>query len=240
MRAVSNQKSLCRELPLNVVDLWFAKLPENDFSLEELLTPDEIRRASCFRFDGDAANFVARRGILRMILAGYTGVPPSQLTFSYGQSGKPAFEGCFFDTRFSMSHSGELAVYAVSHRRDVGVDLEHLRQRPLEISRIAGSFFSESQIAALNDTAADHQEEMFLHLWTQLEARGKARGTGIGEANPRANEWNAFAGKCSSFTRLTPSSGYVVALAVQGRCCCSVRTLGFHMVRDMRFEVSQL
>jgi 4'-phosphopantetheinyl transferase len=240
MRAVSNQESLCCELPLNVVDLWFAKLPDNDFSLETLLSPDEMRRASRFRLDGDAANFVVRRGILRLILASYTGVPPSQLTFSYSQSGKPALDGCFFDTRFSMSRSGELAVYAVAHRRDVGVDLEHLRQGALEISRIAGSFFSESQIAALNDTAADHQEEMFLHLWTQLEARGKARGTGIGQVNPRANEWNAIAGKCSSFIKLTPSPGYVVALAVQGRRSCSVRTLGFHMVRHMRFEVSQL
>ena len=217
MRAVSNQKYLCRELPLNVVDLWFAKLPENDFSLEALLSSDEMRRASRFRFDEDAANFVMRRGTLRLILAGYTGVPPSQLTFSYSQSGKPVLDGCFFDTRFSMSHSGELAVYAVAHRRDVGVDLEHLRQRPLEISRIAESFFSESQIAALNATAAEHQEEMFLHLWTQLEARGKARGTGIGQVNPRANEWNAFTGECFSFIRLTPSPGYVVALAIQAQ-----------------------
>jgi 4'-phosphopantetheinyl transferase len=231
MRAVSNQKSLCRELPLNVVDLWFAELPDNDFSLETLLSPDEMRRALRFRFDGDAASFVARRGILRLILASYTGVPPSQLTFSYSQVGRPALDGCFFDTRFSMSHSGELAVYAVAHRRDVGVDLERLRQRPLEISRIAGSFFSENQIAALNDTAADHQEEMFLHLWTQLEAQGKARGTGIGQVNPCSNELNTFAGKCSSFTRLTPSPGYVVALAVPGWGCCSVRTLGFHRVR---------
>ncbi len=217
-----------------MVDLWFAKLPENDFSLEALLSPDEMHRASRFRFDGDAANFVVRRGILRLILAGYTGVPPSQVTFSYSQSGKPALHECFFDTRFSMSHSGACAVYAVAREREVGVDLEHLRQQPLEISRIAGSFFSESQIAALNDTAADHQEEMFLHLWTQLEARGKARGTGIGQVDPRSND--AFAGKCSSFTRLTPSPGYVAALAVQGWDCCSVRTLGFHMVHHMRFK----
>ena len=239
MYVVSNQE-LCRGLPLNVVDVWFAKLPENDFSLDALLSPDEICRALCFRFDRDAANFVARRGILRLILSSYTGVPPSQLTFSYSQFGKPALDGRFCDTRFSMSHSGELAVYAVARRRDVGVDIEHLRQRPLEISRLAGSFFSESQVAALNCTAADQQEEMFLHLWTQLEARVKARGSGIGQVNPSSNEFSAFAGKCFCFTRVTPSPGYVVALAVQGRRCCSMRTLGFHMVHRMRFEVSRL
>ncbi len=73
MRAAFNRQSLGCELPLNVVDLWFAKLPEMDFSLEAVLSVDEMRRASRFRFDRDAANFVARRGILRLILATYTG-----------------------------------------------------------------------------------------------------------------------------------------------------------------------
>jgi phosphopantetheinyl transferase len=240
MPAVSNGESLRRELPLNVVDLWFTKLTENDFSLEALLSLDEMRRALRFRLDRDAANFVARRGILRLLLAIYTGVSPSQLTLSYGQFGKPALDGCSFDTRFSVSQSGELAVYAVARRRALGVDLEHLRQKPLEISRIAGSFFSERQIAVLNDTPSEQQEEVFLHLWTQLEARGKARGIGISQFNPCSNELSAFDGKCFSFRRLVPSPGYVVALAVQGRRRCSLRTLGFHILPCMRFEVSGL
>ncbi len=62
MRAVTNGESLLRELPSNVVDLWFAKLPEIDFSLEPVLSLDEMRRASRFRFDRDAANFIAGRG----------------------------------------------------------------------------------------------------------------------------------------------------------------------------------
>jgi 4'-phosphopantetheinyl transferase len=238
MRALSHGESLRRELPLNVVDLWFTNLPENDFSLEAVLSLDEMRRALRFRFDRDAGNFVARRGILRLILATYTGVPPSQLSFTYSQFGKPALDGRFGNIRFNLSHSGELGVYAVSHRRALGVDLEHLRQGPLEISRIARSFFSESQIAMLNDTAVDQQEEVFLRLWTQLEARGKARGIGIGRFNPSSNELRAFGGKCFSFRRLVPSPGYVVALAVQGRRRCFLRTLGLHILPCMRFEVS--
>ena len=216
MPAALKRQSLVCELPLDVVDLWFTTLSECDFSLQALLSVDELRRASRFRFDRDAANFVARRGILRLILATYTGVSPSQLIFSYNQFGKPALDGRFCDTRFSVSHSGELAVYAFARRRDLGVDVEHLGQRPLEISRIAGSFFSERQVAALNDTPADRQEEVFLHLWTQLEARGKARGIGIGQCNPSSNELSAFGGKCLSYRSLVPSPGYVVALAVPG------------------------
>jgi 4'-phosphopantetheinyl transferase len=226
MRAVVTRESLRRKLPLNVVHVWFAKLRELDFSLEPLLSLEEMRRASRFRFDRDAAHFVARHGILRLILATYTGMPPSQLSFTYTQLGKPTIDGCFYETRFSLSQSGELAAYAVARRRDLGIDLEHLRQTGLEIPRIAGLFFSERQIAALNDIAADQQEEVFLRLWTRLEARGKARGIGIGKVNSAAN---TFHGKCFSFTRLLPSPGYVVSLAVQGRGCCSLRTIEFHI-----------
>jgi 4'-phosphopantetheinyl transferase len=238
MHAVSHGESLCRDLPVNAVDLWFAKLPELDFSLEAVLSLDEMRRALRFRFDRDAGNFVARRGILRLILATYTGVPPSQLSFNYSQFGKPALDGRFGNIRFNLSHSGELAVYAVSHRRDLGVDLEHLRQRSLDIPSIAGSFFSDKHIAALNVTPADQKEEVFLRLWTQLEARGKAGGIGIGQFNPSSKELRAFGGKCFSFRRLVPSPGYVVALAVRGRRRCSLRTLGLHILPCMRFEVS--
>ncbi len=229
MRAAFNRQSLGCELPLNVVDLWFAKLPEVDFSLEALLSVDELRRALRFRFDRDAANFVARRGILRLILATYTGVPPSQLSFTHNQFGKPALDGCFCNTRFSLSHSGDLAVYAVTRGRDLGVDLEHLRQGPLEIQSIARSFFSERQIATLDDTPADQKAEVFLRFWTQLEARGKARGIGIGKFNSASIGLNVFHGKCFSFTRLVPSPGYVVALAVQGPRRCSLRTARFHI-----------
>jgi len=118
---------------------------------------------------------------LRLILALYTGVPPSQLSFTRNQFGKPALDGYFRDIRFRLSQSGDLSVYAVARRRDLGVDLELLEQKPLKIQNIAESFLPEREIDVLNDTPADQKEEMFLRLWTQLEAQGKARGIGIGK-----------------------------------------------------------
>jgi phosphopantetheinyl transferase len=53
----------------------------------------------------------------------------------------------------------------------------------LEVPNIAKSFFSEKQIASLKDTATHQREEVFLRLWIQLEARGKATGTGIVSPN---------------------------------------------------------
>jgi 4'-phosphopantetheinyl transferase len=109
------------------MDLWFARLPEINRSLEALLSLDEMRRAMRFRFDRDAANFVAWRAILRMILANYTGVQPSKLAFTHSRFGKPALDRNVYNLRFSSSHSGELAVYAVSRGRVVGVDIERFQ-----------------------------------------------------------------------------------------------------------------
>ncbi len=229
MLTVSNRHSLASALPLNVVDLWFARLSERDFSFQALLSVDELRRACQFRFDRDAANFVSRRGILRLILATYTGVSPSQLSFTHNQFGKPALDGGFSDIRFSLSQSGELAVYAFARGRDLGVDLEHLRQTHLEIESIAGSSFSEKQITVLNETPADQKEEMFLRIWTRLEAQEKLRGIGIGKSHSASRRLNAFRCKCFSFTSPSPSPGYVVTVAVQGQRHCSLWTAGSHI-----------
>lgn len=227
MCEVNKSESLRRKMPLNVVDLWFARLPEINHSLEALLSVDEMRRAMRFRFDRDAANFVARRALLRMILANYMGVQPSKLAFTYSPFGKPALDQNVYSLRFSLSHSGELAVYAVSRGREIGVDIERFQQTSLEVSTIAESFFSEKEIASLKDTAADQREERFLRLWTQLEARGKAAGTGI--VSPNSAGLDIFLGKCFSFTRMVPSPGCIVALAVQGRRRCSLRNIEFHL-----------
>jgi 4'-phosphopantetheinyl transferase len=226
MRGVLNRCFLGRKLPLTVVDLWFATLADNDFSLQQVLSPDETRRALRFRFDRDAAMFVARRGILRLILARYTGLRPSQLSFTYNHFGKPALNGCFYHVRFSLSQSGNLAVYAVARHRDIGVDLEQFRQGSLEVSRIADSFFAQEQKAALNKAPAERKEEVFLRLWTELEAQGKACGIGIGALNSAVE---IFHGQCFSLTRLAPSPGYVLSLAVQGRRRCSLRAITFQV-----------
>jgi len=218
---------LVRKVPPDTVDLWFATLLNGDFSVERLLSTDERRRAQCFRFDRDAAHFVARRGILRMILATYTGMSPSQLSFTHNRFGKPALAGLCSNIQFSLSHSGDLAVYAVARERHLGVDLEHLQQGPLEIASIAGSFFPETQIAFLEHTPTDQQEEVFLRLWTQLEAKGKALGMGVGKVKAASSSLNGFHGNSFCFKRPAPSPGYVVAVAVQGRRQCSLREQDF-------------
>ena len=56
---------------------------------ESILAKDEIERANRFRFQKDRERFVAGRGLLRMILSSYVGVPPGEIIFTYGSHGKP-------------------------------------------------------------------------------------------------------------------------------------------------------
>jgi phosphopantetheinyl transferase len=70
------------KLAFNVIDLWSTTIAENDFSLEALLSHDEMRRALLFHSDREAAMFVARRGIMRLILDTYTGIRPADIKFA--------------------------------------------------------------------------------------------------------------------------------------------------------------
>ncbi len=228
MLAFCNDELRRRELPLNVVELWFAKLAPLNFSFQPFLSDVEMKRALGFRSDRDAARFITRHGILRQILAAYTGVSPSVLSFTCSQLGKPALDG-FCQIRFNMSHSGDLAIYAIARERDVGVDIEHRRQAPPEFPDIARLFFSDSEIAVLNATPADHKSDMFLNLWTQIEAKGKACGSGIANLNPRWNALHPFPGKCFGFTTRGREPDYILAVAVQGWSRCSFRVLEFHV-----------
>jgi len=208
------------------VDLWFARLSELEVSLEPILSPEERRRAFCFRFTRDTVDFIARHGILRLILASYTGLAPAMLSFTYNRFGKPALDGCAFNPRFNMSRSGDLAVYAVARHRDVGVDIESLQQPGLDISSIAALLYSEEEIAALNDIPAHAREEAFLRIWTRLEAQGKARGIGIGNLR---SDVDSFDGRFFGYAQRRPSPGYVLALVVQGRHRCRVRMTEFQL-----------
>jgi phosphopantetheinyl transferase len=227
MHAAAHRQSYPRELPLNVVDLWFAHLPADSSSLKPVLSAGEIKRAQRYRFDCDAANFVARHGILRMLLAAYTGAPPAQLSFTHNQYGKPALDRNFSDLRFSISQSGQLAVYAIARLREVGVDVEHLQQESLDFEGIARSFFPAKCVAALDQTPAEKKEEAFLRFWTELEALGKALGIGISELETVSSQWDAIPRKCFSLIKPEPRPGYVVAVAVRGRGRCALRSHNF-------------
>jgi 4'-phosphopantetheinyl transferase len=216
------------------VHVWRACLDPDASCVAQLrltLSADESQRAARFHFPRDRRRFTVARGVLRDILGRYLGVPASELGFRYSAYGKPALADGFDATgvRFNISHSHEIALFAVTCDREIGVDIEYLG-REIDGEEIAEHFFSSQECATLRALPAAAKHEAFFTCWTRKEAYIKAHGEGLslpldqfdvslapGEpaallatrSDPReALRW--------SLQALPPGPGYVAALAVEG------------------------
>jgi 4'-phosphopantetheinyl transferase len=181
--------------------------PERLSALSQLLSAEERCRASRFHFARDCRRFTVARALLRFILGQRLELPPARLTFAYSAFGKPFLQDT--QLRFNVSHSADLAVFAVAEGGEVGVDVELVRPQP-EMHRIAERIFLAHELAQLQSRRADAQTELFFRLWTQNEARLKARGVGFGAEltrHPAAGAWPVRA--------IDPEAGYVGAIAME-------------------------
>jgi 4'-phosphopantetheinyl transferase len=213
------------------VHVWRAALDQSQQRVEQLaalLSEDEKARAHRFHFERDKRRFTVGRGVLRLILGKYLQVDPDQLQFGYGPQGKPSL--IKHHLQFNVSHSHELALYAVTLAHDVGVDIEHLRSMP-DYEQIATRFFSTNEQRALLSLPPHQQEKAFFTCWTRKEAYIKAIGHGLmmpldqfdvslAPNQPAALlEIRAEMQEVSdwSLRALHPTPGYVAALVVASR-----------------------
>jgi 4'-phosphopantetheinyl transferase len=219
--------------PENEVHLWRVSLaiPTEELArIGELLASDEVERAARFRFKNDRDQFVARRGLLRVILGRYMGLPPEKVDFTYNTFGKPELADNPEGLRFNLSHSSGLVIIAVARKWEIGIDVERIR-KDIEIEQVSESLFSEIERETLRSLTPKSRNRAFFICWTSKEAYIKARGEGLsfplnqftvsflpGEKHHLLEEsvdaaeidrWRLY--------RLAPSPGYVVALVVEGK-----------------------
>lgn len=212
------------------VHVWRAALDQPAATVQALLqtlTPDERGRAERFHFQPHRDNFVVARGVLRAILSRYLRVEPGALRFRYGQYGKPALVGG--ELRFNVAHSHNLALYAITQRREVGLDLEYATEHCAS-AQLAERFFSRREVEMLSTLPPDNYRAGFFNCWTRKEAYLKARGTGLSlELNqfdvslapgePAAllsSRENAQEVSRWSMRELAPDPSYAAALVVEG------------------------
>ncbi len=215
------------------IHIWRACLRQDDAILRELsqcLSVDEQQRADRFYFQKDREHFVVARGALRDILGRYAGIAPERLRFSYDKYGKPTLsdETGGHLLCFNVSHSNELALFAVTRGREVGIDIEFVREDFTDFE-IAEHFFSAREVSALRALAPGERAIPFFDCWTRKEAYIKAIGEGLshplhtfavsltpGEpaALLRTDGDPQEAGRWS-LVELYPGEGYRAALAVR-------------------------
>jgi 4'-phosphopantetheinyl transferase len=213
------------------VHVWQASL--SDWLAEgvrHVLSPDEITRADRFHFDRDRNHFIAARGLLRTLLSAYLGINSDELMFSYSDKGKPSLNDAQRNAiNFNLAHSHGRVIYAFAHSREVGVDLEQIKE-DLQGEQIAERFFSPREIEMLKGVPAKLKKEAFFNCWTRKEAYIKARGEGLlmsldafdvtlrpGEpAGLLLNYTEPAEVTRWSMRSLPVSTGYVAALVVEG------------------------
>lgn len=220
------------------VHVWRASLGqpvERVRQLARTLSYDEMMRAERFRFERDKRRFIVGRGVLRTILGRYLDVEPRQLQFRYGERGKPYLLDGFggYALRFNLAHSHELALYAFTCGRKIGIDLECIR--PLSnAEEIAARFFSARENAVLRVLPESQELEAFYNCWTRKEAYLKATGDGLAQPLDQFDvslapgdparllhvEGEPLETDRWSLQSLVPGFGYVAAIAVEGRGWC--------------------
>jgi 4'-phosphopantetheinyl transferase len=166
------------------VHVWRAFLPAQQPRLADFqatLDPEERQRAARFVFERDRQRYIISHGIVRDILARYSGLAAPKLRFSTNSYGKPQLlaAGDAAGLQFNLSHSHDLALVAVALNRAVGVDVEQMRAE-LAGLEIARQTFAPAEVADLLAMPASQQTQAFFNCWTRKEAYIKAVGQGLG------------------------------------------------------------
>jgi len=171
------------ELMADDIHVWSVSLDQlaSRFqTLSQTLSPDELMRAERFHFERDRNRYIIGRGVLRTIIGYYSGVEAGKLQFRYGRYGKPALADTFGKEAicFNLSHSQGLSLYAFTRDREIGIDIEHIRDIP-EMEHIVEGFFSEREKVVFRALPESKRKEAFFHCWTRKEAFIKAIGDGL-------------------------------------------------------------
>lgn len=165
------------------VHVWYLALDlaaQDVVALAGLLSADETKRASRYRFPQDRSRFIVSRGWLRRILSSYLAIAPDALRFEYNEYGKPRLGGSD-GLSFNVSRSANLACVAVTRVGELGVDIERIRSdiSVEECERIAERSFHPEEWRALQAVPREDLRAAFYSSWTRTEAYGKACGAGL-------------------------------------------------------------
>ncbi|WP_159747908.1 4'-phosphopantetheinyl transferase family protein [Coxiella endosymbiont of Amblyomma sculptum] len=124
--------------------------------------------------------YIASHAALRAILTLYLPISPTPLRFRCNDYGKPYLLN-YPALYFNLSNSHEVALYAITTNREVGVDVEFIRDN-IYIADVRERFFSPDEVAICVSKLPEKDSQClkkFYQIWTLKEAYVKAIGQGL-------------------------------------------------------------
>lgn len=164
------------------VQIWkvnIAPLPAEIPRLLPRLTADERERANRFVFDRHRFRYIRARAALRALLGRHLRVPPSDVALTTAPGGKPFLADTSASLYFNVSHSGDLALIALTKGGEIGIDLEAVRPQADDWVALARRYFAGEEVEALESYTAAERVQAFFRGWTRKEAIVKLLGDGL-------------------------------------------------------------
>lgn len=211
--------------PHTAVHIWAAALQvsvETRQRLSQTLSDDEQARAKRYRRPLIQQCLVVSRGILRDILSRYLPLAPRAISFKYTAHGKPGLQlpADSPPLYFNVTHSHNLALYAISGDAEVGIDLEYL-PRALNIAQVAPHILTKKEHHLLRELPETQHRAQFFKYWTRKEAVVKAIGKGLSlslQTFDVSNDTITFTTKDQTeqwqVHTFTPMANHIAAVAV--------------------------
>jgi 4'-phosphopantetheinyl transferase len=215
-------------LPTDRVDCWAVSLTalpaDVEGMLHTLLSASELERAERFRFEPLRARYISRHAALRLLISRYLRASPASIRVVHETNGRPILEDPASRLHFNLSHSGDLALVAVSCIAPVGVDVEEVRNIP-DFAEIARDQFALTEVEALFRVPLQKRLFAFFVTWTRKEAFVKALGLGLSfpldtfsTGRPDRPPLLSLGGApCTDWTMtdLLPSRGHTASVAIR-------------------------
>ncbi len=230
-------------ISLSEVHVWRVFLDVTTVEFENLLgflSVDELARSGRFHFERDQKRFISARGMLRKILGSYLNKHPGKICFVYSSHGKPMLTDNPGDDSicFNLSHSGAFALYAITLRKKIGIDIESIRD-DVSVGQVAQQFYSKNEVSSLEKIDINKRPGLFFKYWTRKEAFLKALGKGISFPMEHCDVSLINGSILSPVTvrdnnsvisnlyvqDLFPGNGYAAAIAIEG---CDVNISCLH------------
>lgn len=166
------------------IDLWCTYISDlGDEALwpryAALISAEERATQARFRFAKDRRRYLITRALVRTVLSRYRAVPPERWTFSTGPHGRPAIAAAHSSAlEFNISHSADLVMLGITSDRTLGIDVESMEAREVDIDGL-DRYFAPQERAALLALPPFARRRRFFELWTLKESYIKARGMGL-------------------------------------------------------------